>query len=74
MHCLQVFKQFLANNMLSPVRRSVCRLSVCNARAPYSGGCNFRQYFYSVWYTDHPLISTKIFTEIVPGQPLCRGS
>jgi len=24
----------------------VCRLSVvCNVRAPYSGGCNFRQYF-----------------------------
>jgi len=24
--------------MLSPVRLSACRLSVCNARAPYSGG------------------------------------
>jgi len=33
--------------MLSPVRlSSVCRLSVvCNVRAPYSGGSNFRQYF-----------------------------
>ena len=28
---------------------SACRLSVCNARAPYSGGRNFRQYFYGVW-------------------------
>jgi len=32
--------------MLSPVRLSVvCRLSVVgNARAPYSGGSNFRQF------------------------------
>ena len=26
-------------------RPSVCRLSVCNVGAPYSGGCNFRQFF-----------------------------
>jgi len=24
-------------------------LSVCNARAPYSGGCKFRQFFYCIW-------------------------
>jgi len=40
--------------MLSPVRVSVCLsdscLSVCNARAPYSGGWNVRQYFYGIWY------------------------
>ena len=41
-------------------RPSVCRLSVCNARAPYSGGSNFRQYFYGIWYLGHPLTSTKI--------------
>jgi len=36
-------------------RPSVCRLSVicrlsvvCNVRAPYSGGSNFRQYFYGI--------------------------
>jgi len=33
-------------------RPSFCLLSVvclvCNARAPYSGGCNFWQYFYSI--------------------------
>ena len=29
---------------------SACRLSVCNARARYSGGSNFLQFFYSVWY------------------------
>jgi len=37
--------------MLSPVRLS----SVCNARTPYSGGWNFRQYFYGIWYLGHPL-------------------
>jgi len=53
---------------------SVCRLSVCNVRAPYSGGSNFRQYFYGIWYPSHPLTSTENFTEIVPGEPLRRGS
>ena len=56
----------------------VCRLSVClsvgNARAPYSGGSNFRQYFYGIRYPSHPLTSTENFTEIVPGEPLRRGS
>jgi len=42
----------------------VCRLSVCNARAPYSGGSNFRQYFYGIWYLGHPLTSTKNFMEM----------
>jgi len=39
------------NSSLYAVARSsvVCRLSsVCNARAPYSGGCNFPQYFYGI--------------------------
>ena len=54
---------------------SVCRLSsVCNVRAPYSGNWNFRQYFYGIRYLGHPLTSTKNFTEIVPGEPLRRGS
>jgi len=36
-------------------RPSVCRLSVvCNVRAPYSGGSNFRQYFYGIRYLGHP--------------------
>jgi len=43
-------------------RPSVCRLSsvcpvVCNARAPYSGGSNFRQYFYGIGYLGHPMTS-----------------
>jgi len=53
--------------MLSQVSLSV----VCNDRASYSGGWNFRQYF--VWYIAHPLISTENFTEIVQGEPL-QGS
>ena len=56
-------------------RPSVCRLSVvCNVRAPYSGGSNFRQYFYGIWYPSHPLTSTENFTEMVPGEPLRQGS
>ena len=56
-------------------RPSVCRLSsVCNSRAPYSGGSNFRQYFYGIRYLGHPLTSTENFTEIVPGEPLRWGS
>jgi len=51
-------------------RLSVCRLSVvCNVPAPYSGGSNFRQYFYGIGYPSHPLTSTENFTEIVPGEP-----
>jgi len=56
-------------------RPSVCRLSVCNTHAPSSGGSNFRQYFYGIIrYHGHPLTCTKNFTEIVPGEHLCRGS
>jgi len=46
---------------------------VYNVRAPYSGGSNFRQYFYGIRYLGYPLISTENFTEIVPGEPLRRG-
>ena len=53
----------------------VCRLSVvCNARAPYSGGSSFLQYFYGIWYLGYPLTSTENFTKIVPREPLRRGS
>jgi len=52
--------------MLSPVRLSV----VCNVRVLYSGGSNFRQYFYGVRYLGHPLTSTQNFTDIVPVEPL----
>jgi len=36
-------------------RPSVCLSVVCNVRAPYSGGSNFRQYFYGIRYLGHPL-------------------
>ena len=52
----------------------VCLSSVCNARSPYSGGSNCRQYFYGIRYVGHPLTSTENFTEIVPGESLRRGS
>jgi len=56
-------------------RPSVCLSSVvCNARAPYSGGSNFRQYFYGIRYRGHPLTCTENLTEIVPGEPIRRGS
>jgi len=54
-------------------RLSVC-LSVCNVRAPYSGGSDFWQYFYGIRYLGHPWTPTENFTEIVPGEPLRRGS
>jgi len=60
---------------LSVCRLSVCRLSsVCNVRAPYSGSSDFRQYFYGIRYVGHPWTSPETFTEIVPGEPLRRGS
>ena len=42
-----VFANVHVRYMLSPV----CLSSVCNARAPYSGCCNFPQYFYGIWYS-----------------------
>ena len=45
----------------------VCHLSVaCNVRAPYSGGSNFRQFFYGIRYLGHV---TENFTEIGQGNP-----
>jgi len=46
------------------------RLSVGNAREPYSVGCNFRQYFYGICEAGQPLTSTENFMEIVPGESL----
>jgi len=51
----------------------VCPSVVGNARAPYSGGWNFPQYFYGIWYLGHPLISRENFTEIFPGDPPVGG-
>ena len=56
---------FLANSLYAIARPSV----VCNVRAPYSGGSNFRQYFDGIGYLGHPLTCTENFTESVPGKP-----
>jgi len=50
----------------------VVSLSVCNVRAPYSGGWNFSQFFYAIWHPSHPLTTRQNFIEIVPGEPLRR--
>ena len=77
---LSKFSQFLANVNSSSCSLyvidgpSVCLSVVCNVRAPYSDDWNFRQYFYAMWYLGHPWSLYKNFTEIVPGEPLCRGS
>jgi len=55
-------------------RLSVCLSVVCNARALYSDGWNFRKYFYWIWYLGNPLTSTENFTEIVLGESLRQGS
>jgi len=72
----RVTAELLANvNSRSRSLYAIARPSVvCNVRVPYSGGSNFRQYFYGVRYLGHPLTSTENFTEIVPGEPLRRGS
>jgi len=57
--------------VLSPVHLSSV---ICNVRAPYTGGSNLRQYFYSIRYLGHPLTSTENFMEIVTGEPIRRGS
>jgi len=70
---------FISERSLYAVARpsvclSVCLSSVCNVRAPYSGGSNFRQYFYGIRYLGHPLTSIENFMEIVQGELLRRGS
>ena len=58
-------------NSRSCLLYAVARPSVvCNACAPYSGGCNFPQFFYGIWYLGHPLTCTENFMEIVPGEIL----
>jgi len=70
-----MFTLFLANAICyrSSVYLSVCRRSVCNARAPYSGGWNFRKYFYGIRYLGHPLTSTKILWRSSQGNPSVGG-
>jgi len=52
----------------------VCLSVVCNAHARYSDGCNFRQFFYRIWYPGHPLRCIENFMDIVPREAIRRGS
>jgi len=77
----RIFGPFLANvnsrsrPLFVVARPSVVCLSVVrNVREPYSGGSNFRQYFYDIRYLGHSFTSTKNLTEIVAWEPLRRGS
>ena len=51
-------------------RLSVC-LTVCNVRAPYSGGSDFRQYLYGIRYLGHPPtnIHWKFYADRPRGTP-----
>jgi len=71
----RLLQPFLPNVTRSRSLYAIARSSVvCNVRAPYSGGSNFRQYFYGIRYLGHPFTSTENFTEIIPGKPLRLGS
>ena len=62
-----------SRSLYAIARPSVCLSSVCNVGAPYSGGLNFRPFFFVFWYLGHPLTFTENFTEIVPGDLNARG-
>ena len=70
-HTHMVFSDVHVRYMLLPVHLSSV---VCIVRVPYSSRSNFRQYFYGIRYFGHPLTSSENFTDIVPGEPLRRGS
>jgi len=55
------FGFYSTRSLYAVARLSVCLSSVGNARAPYSRGSNFRQYFYVIRYLCHPLASTEKF-------------
>ena len=51
LHRVLILFRFLANVHVRYLLSPVCLSSViCNVRAPYSGGSNFWQYFYSIKY------------------------
>ena len=52
---------------------SACRLSVTLVHSTQAVVI-FRNISTAFWYLDHPLTYTNNFTEIIPGEPLRRGS
>jgi len=49
---------------------SVCLSSVCNTRAPYSGSCNFWQFFYCIWFDGRRCIDDWLWSPYVIGQTI----
>ena len=71
---LILYIDFQRRYMLSPVRLSVCCLSVvCNARTPYSSDSIFRQYFYGIWYLSHPMTTMENLRRLSQGNPSVGG-
>ena len=64
---------FLANVFAICRRPSVCCLSVCNVRAPYSGDWDFRRCFYAIWYLCHPWPFGENFVRSSQGKPSVGG-
>jgi len=63
-----------SRSLYAVARPPVCRLSVvCNARAPYSAGWNFRQCFYAIWYLDHLSHPRKLLRISSQGNPSVGG-
>jgi len=55
----------------------VCRLSVGLSPVTFvhpTQAVAFFHYFCGIWYLGHPLTPTENFMEIIPGEPLRRGS
>jgi len=66
-----VFSERELRSLYAIARPSVVCLSViCNVRAPYSGGSDFRPYFYGIRCLGHSWTSTENFMEIVSGELL----
>ena len=68
---LQIINVFVFSER--EISSPVCRLSVCNVRAPYCEDWNIRQYFYAVWYLSCPLTTRQNFHGNRPSEPLRRG-
>jgi len=68
------WNQLLANVFAVARPSVVCLSVVCNVRAPYSGGSNFRRYFYGIRYLDHPYWHPlKISRRSSQGNPSAGG-
>jgi len=69
----KTFTKRFAFAVLSPVRLSVC-LSSVTLVYPTLAVAIFGNISNGIWYLGHPLTSAKNFTEIIPREPIRRGS